>query len=88
LQSSELKEPSINPINNSLDIEKKGETNNEVINFSEERDELLNKHHLLIFSPFDMQSLSKEDRAEIKSIFRSEFYFLKVLKEYRNQVNG
>ncbi len=88
MQSSELKEPSINPVDNSLGIEIKGETNNKVINFSEERNDLLNKHRLLIFNPSDMQSLSKEDRAEIKSIFRSEFYFLKVLKEYRNQVNG
>lgn len=88
MQSSELKEASINPVNNSLNTEIKGQTNNKVISFSEERDVLLNKYRLLIFNPSDMQSLSKEDRVEIKSIFRSEFYFLKVLKEYRNQVNG
>jgi superfamily II DNA or RNA helicase len=88
LQSSELKEPSINPVNNSLGIEIKEKTNNKVIIFSEERDDLLNKHLLLIFSPSDMHSLSKEDRVEIKRVFQSEFYFLKVLKEYRNQVNG
>jgi len=87
LQISRLKESSANPAINTLDNKRK-EMPGDDDNSSKEKNYLLNKHSPLIFSPSDIRSLSKEDRAEIKNIFRSEFYFLKKLKEYRNQVNG
>ncbi|NOR68098.1 MAG: DEAD/DEAH box helicase [Methylomarinum sp.] len=86
LQTSELKGAFVKAIN-TLDIEKEDKVNDKN-DTAKEESELLNKHSQLIFSPSDIQGLSKEDRVEIKNIFRSEFYFLKVLKEYRNQVNG
>jgi hypothetical protein len=84
LQNSVLKNTPIKPVVDMINIEIKEENSNKIIEQSEERNNILNKHCLSIISSSDIQLLSKEDRAEIKSVFRSEFYFLKVLKEYRN----
>lgn len=82
LQVSELKKAPVKPVVKTLDMgkEDKPNVNNDT---DKEKNDLLNKYSALIFSPSDMQALSKEDRVEIKNVFRSEFYFLKLLKKYR-----
>ncbi|NOQ77382.1 MAG: DEAD/DEAH box helicase [Methylococcaceae bacterium] len=42
--------------------------------FSKKESDLLNKHLPLVFSPSDIKGLSSEERTEIKTMFRSEFY--------------
>ncbi len=82
LQVSELKKAPVKPVVKTLDMgkEDKPNVNNDT---DKEKNDLFNKYSALIFSPSDMQALSKEDRVEIKNVFRSEFYFLKLLKKYR-----
>jgi superfamily II DNA or RNA helicase len=83
LQNNVSKNTPIKPIINTLDIKIKEKSNSKIIEKSKEKNNILHKHCLSVVTPSDIQLLSKEDRIEIKSIFRSEFYFLKMLKEYR-----
>lgn len=50
--------------------------------------EMLQKYIQLIFNPSDIKKLSNEERQQIKDLFRSEFYFIKCLKEYREEINS
>jgi superfamily II DNA or RNA helicase len=47
------------------------------------QEKLVLKYLPTVFSSKDIQNLDIQDRQEIKELFKSDFYFLKILKDYR-----
>lgn len=64
-------------------VQEKSENKKELINGrnDKEADMLIKKYRYSVKNPNDLRKLSKIERNEIKRIFHSAFYFLKLLKE-------